>query len=104
MRGHPFAQLVEYLIIRPGLARRVDDLVDGLDHKARVHIVNIIDFQEVGGRQDDIGVLGHGAHELVGVGQEIEVHQGRYHLFGVGQVDDLLPAHAEPDLDDRVAA
>ncbi len=104
MRRQPLAELVEYPAILPGLAGRFDHFIMRLDHEARVHIENIVDFQPVRRRQDDIGVLRHRPHELVYVHEELQVQQRRHHLLGVGQVQYLLPAHAEPYLDHRIAA
>ena len=75
----------------------------GFDHEAGMHVVNVVYFQPVGRRQHNIGNFRHGTHELVAMDEKVKVHQGGHDLLGVGQMEDLLASHAEPDLDHGVA-
>ena len=69
LRGQPAAELIEYLAVLPGFAGRVDHFIVGLNHEAGMHVVDIVDFQPVRRRQDDIGVFRHRPHELIALYQ-----------------------------------
>ena len=66
---------------------------------AGMHIIDIIDLQPVSRRQDDIRHFRHRTPELVDLHQEIHFLQTFDHFLGIGHVDDLLAADADPDPD-----
>ncbi len=68
-----------------------------------MHVVDIVYLQPVRRGQDHIGDFRHGPHKLIAVHKKLEVHQGGNNFFCIRQMKDLLPAHAEPHLDNGVA-
>ena len=47
--SNSLTEFVEYLVIRPGFTGGFHHFIMGLDHKTRVHIVDFVHFQPVGG-------------------------------------------------------